>query len=95
MSNLRKTGYNNKTAGLNFLKYVKSQDCELPMLLQSSDKRNAAKAKNLNIGFIDKNSENLSNELMNFIIDNIGFGDFVFSRRKQQTHCRSPQPSRV
>ena len=73
-----KNGVLNRTAGINFLKYVKSQDCELPMLLQSSDKRNAAKAKNLGVGFIDKNSENLSNELMNFIIDNIGFGDFVF-----------------
>ncbi len=73
-----KNGVLNKTAGLTFLKYVKSQDSELPMLLQSSDKRNAVKAKNLGIGFIDKNSENLSNELMNFIIDNIGFGDFVF-----------------
>ena len=73
-----KNGVLNKTAGLNFLKYVKSQDNELPMLLQSSDKRNAAKAKTLGVGFIDKNSENLSNELMNFIIDNIGFGDFIF-----------------
>jgi hypothetical protein len=80
-----KNGVNNKSAGLSFIKYVKSQDSELPALLQSSDKKNAAKAKNLGVGFIDKNSENLSNELMNFIIDNIGFGDFVF---RDENHDR-------
>ena len=54
-----KNGEINKTAGLAFLKYVKSQDSELPALLQSSDKKNAAKAKNLGVGFLNKNSENL------------------------------------
>jgi hypothetical protein len=73
-----KNGAINKTAGLDFIKYVKSQDKELPVLLQSSDKKNAVKAQNLGIGYIDKNSENLTSELTNFIIDNIGFGDFVF-----------------
>lgn len=73
-----KNGALNKTAGLDFIKYVKSQDKELPVLLQSSEKRNAEKAKNLGIKYIDKNSENLTNELTNFVIEYIGFGDFVF-----------------
>ena len=73
-----KNGAINKTAGLEFIKYVRSQDKELPVLLQSSEKRNAVKAQNLGVGYIDKNSENLTNDLTNFIIDNIGFGDFVF-----------------
>jgi hypothetical protein len=73
-----RNGLNNISAGLSFIKYVKSQDRELPVLLQSSDKKNAQKASGLGVEFIDKNSENLSNELMNFIIDNIGFGDFTF-----------------
>src|SRR5690606_22045017 len=73
-----KNGAINKTAGLEFIKYVRSQDKELPVLLQSSEKRNAVKAQNLGVGYIDKNSENLTNKLTNFIIDNIGFGDFVF-----------------
>ena len=73
-----RNGVADKHAGISFLKYVKSQDNELPVLLQSSDKRNAVKAKSLGVGFLDKNSENLTNELMSFIIDNIGFGDFVF-----------------
>ncbi len=73
-----KNGVNNKTAGFAFTQYVKSQDSELPVLLQSSEKRNMAKAKNMGVGFLDKNSENLAGELTNFIIDNIGFGDFVF-----------------
>ncbi len=79
-----KNGVINKTAGLSFINHVKSRDRELPVLLQSSDRKNALKAKNLGVGYIDKNSENLTNELMNFIIDNLGFGDFVFRDEKNE-----------
>lgn len=74
-----KNGVLNRNAGLSFINYVKSQDDDLPVLLQSSEKKNAAKAHAIGAGFIDKNSENLTNELTHFITDNIGFGDFVFT----------------
>ncbi len=73
-----KNGVINRNAGLSFIQYVRSNDNELPVLLQSANKNIAAKAKSLGVGFLNKNSENLSTELMHFIIDNIGFGDFVF-----------------
>lgn len=80
-----KNGTNNKSAGFDFARYVKAQDSDLPVLLQSSEKRNLAKAKKMGVGFLDKNSENLAGELTNFIIDNIGFGDFVFRDENNRT----------
>ncbi len=47
-------------------------------MLQSSDISNEQTAKELSAGFLNKYSKNLSNELHDFIINNFGFGDFVF-----------------
>ncbi|NOX84496.1 MAG: phosphoenolpyruvate synthase [Chlorobi bacterium] len=60
------------------LKRIKQQDKYLPMLLQSSDPENRAKAKALRVGYIDKNSKSLNYELREFIKEYFAFGDFVF-----------------
>ena len=67
-----------KSAGIRFVKKVKSEDPFMPLLLQSSDKGNEKFAKELNIGFLHKHSRTLSIELRNFIIQQFQFGDFVF-----------------
>lgn len=64
--------------GIEFCKKVREEDEFMPFLLQSSDITMAAKAKELNIGFMHKHSKNLSNELASFIVDHFAFGDFVF-----------------
>jgi hypothetical protein len=60
------------------IKYVKGRLEGIPALLQSSDPENAKLAEKLGSGFINKNSETLSDELTDFIFKNLGFGDFVF-----------------
>ncbi|MBN1950185.1 MAG: response regulator [Bacteroidales bacterium] len=65
-------------AGLKFCKFVKAHDENLPFLLQSSDSANEVLANQLNIGFLNKYSKNLSNELRTFILKNFGFGEFIF-----------------
>ncbi len=71
-------GKMDKTAGIKFIKHVQSQVLNLPIILQSSDKRNERVAKKLNVTFINKNSETLLNDLKKFITYYLGFGDFVF-----------------
>ena len=71
-------------AGMKLINYVRDRVPDLATLLQSSDPINAGKARELNASYIDKNSENLSKELTDFVFRYLGFGDFVFRDRKGQ-----------
>jgi hypothetical protein len=71
-------GSPDKSAGIKFIKYVKSHLLKLPIILQSSDDRNISKADDLDVFFINKNSETLLNELKNYLNYYLGFGDFIF-----------------
>jgi CheY-like chemotaxis protein len=71
-----------KTAGIRFINYIKSHILNLPIILQSSEKSNKQLAKNLNVSFINKNSDTLLNDLKNFLTYYLGFGDFVFRNRE-------------
>jgi hypothetical protein len=75
-------GKPDKTAGIKFIKYIKSHILNLPIVLQSSEKNNEQVARSLNVGFINKNSETLLNDLKNFLTFYLGFGDFVFRNKE-------------
>lgn len=79
-----KNGVLNKNAGINFIRYAKRQIKNLPTILQSSDKRNAEKARKLESAFINKNSEHLLSDLKRIIKNNIGFGEFIFRDGKNR-----------
>jgi CheY-like chemotaxis protein len=65
-------------AGIELCKLVKSEDKNIPFLLQSSDLTNGQYATEHGAGFLHKHSKNLSNDLKEFILRNFGFGEFVF-----------------
>lgn len=71
-----------KHAGVNFIKYVKSHISKIPIILQSSENRNQEIAKQLEVAFINKNSETLLNDLRHFLVSYLGFGNFVFRDRE-------------
>lgn len=66
-------------AGIRLCKVVKKNDKYMPLLLQSSFAGNADIAKEIKVGFINKNSKTLSLELRRFIKEYFAFGDFVFT----------------
>lgn len=66
-------------AGVGLLEYVsKSMRYPIPLLLQSHDISNAKKASNIGADFIDKNSDSLALDVLNFLYRRLGFGNFVF-----------------
>jgi hypothetical protein len=73
-----KDGKMDDQAGVHFLEMVRQQKATLPVLLQSSEPRNRHRAEVLGATFVDKNSSHLLSELKNFIVHQLGFGDFVF-----------------
>ena len=65
-------------AGIQLIHYLKSQNYDIPILLQSSETTLEQKARELNVSFLNKNSKSLLNDLSEFIYSNLGFGDFIF-----------------
>jgi len=71
-------GKMDKHAGVTFIKYVKSHISKIPIILQSSENRNEQVARELEVAFINKNSETLLNDLRHYLVSYLGFGNFVF-----------------
>lgn len=71
-------GKKDPEAGISLIRHIKNENKYTPLLLQSSDPENHAKAKVLRVGYIDKNSKILNYELREFIKEYFAFGDFVF-----------------
>ncbi len=65
-------------AGFKFAKYVKKEFPDIPYLIQSDEESNREIAYENNLGFLNKNSENLEAELRRFLLNHFGFGDFIF-----------------
>lgn len=74
-----KGGVEDGDAGIELLKYAKNTlKYSVPVLLQSQDISNAGRAKAIQADFINKNSESLSMDILNFLYRRLGFGNFIF-----------------
>jgi len=71
-------GEQDPQAGIAFLERVRREMPDLPVLLQSSDPSNAEAAHRLGARFLYKRSATLPEDVRNFMLENFGFGDFVF-----------------
>ncbi len=73
-----RAGRLDEQAGVRFLEMVRTDARTLPVLLQSMDAGNEPKAKALGAHFQHKRSPRLRRELKNFLLRQLGYGDFVF-----------------
>lgn len=69
-------------AGLLLAKNIKTDNPDMPVLLQSSNSRFASRAQELGASFMNKGASDLSKQLRNFIVRYFGFGDFVFADKR-------------
>lgn len=74
-------GILDEQAGFHLVKQVRNLNQDLPIIIQSSDINNKKRASQFNAGFIDKNSETLLQDVEDFIISYLGFGDFKFKNK--------------
>ncbi|MDR2083516.1 MAG: PEP/pyruvate-binding domain-containing protein [Bacteroidales bacterium] len=77
-----KDGVEDDQAGVKLIKAIRNEDKFMSILMQSSEGKNAEKAKELHVGFINKNSKTISRELKNFMQKYFAFGDFIFVNPK-------------
>lgn len=76
--NFKHKGVKDPEAGIKFAKSVREHHDDIPILLQSSDLNFKDVALKLGIGFLHKQSPRLLHDLRDFMMDNFGFGDFIF-----------------
>jgi hypothetical protein len=75
-------GEEDPRAGISLIQHIKRSHTDLPIILQSSEMENKAKAEELDVHFLNKNSKNLFANLRNFMVYNLGFGNFIFRNAK-------------
>lgn len=74
-----RNGSVDENAGVELLRYVNQvMPFPIPLLLQSHDISNAQRAHQVGADFIDKNSDSLALDILNFLYRRLGFGNFVF-----------------
>lgn len=76
-----KNGVLDPNAGVSLLTLIHRTDQDLPVVLQSKDRKNRMKAQQINAYFLDKNSPRLVKDLREFVVKHCGFGNLVFSNR--------------
>ena len=69
-------------AGILLLTEIHQQMQDIPLLLMSSEIENQEFAKQIPAKFIHKQSSQIQNELRQFFIKRLGFGDFIFRNPK-------------
>ena len=65
-------------AGLKLLREIRQHDEYVPLILQSSETVNKAKAEAEGFHFVDKNSKKMNVDLRHLLEEHMGFGDFIF-----------------
>lgn len=77
-ASFRRSGSMAEEAGLDFLRHVREEIHDLPLLMVSNAQRNRQVAEGIPAVFIDKNSPLIKEELHSFFLNHLGFGDFIF-----------------
>ena len=77
-------GEKDPEAGLKLFREIRKHDEYVPLIIESSEAANRAKAEQEGFRFVDKNSEKMSIDLRKMLEEHMGFGDFIF--RDPKTH---------
>jgi CheY-like chemotaxis protein len=65
-------------AGIKLARRVREHDEDLPILVQSMEAEHAEQALDVGAKFMSKRSPHLLEDLREYILENFGFGDFIF-----------------
>ena len=71
-------GEKDALAGIKLCAAIREEDPFVPLIIQSSESQNASYASKYEAAFIDKNSKKMDVDLRRIVMENFGFGDFVF-----------------
>lgn len=93
--NFKHHGVKDPEAGIKLARTVRSQHDDIPILLQSSDASFRERAYQIGASFMHKYSPRLLQELRDFMLQNFGFGDFVFVNNENKEVFRATNLSQL
>lgn len=73
-------GQTDELAGYKLLSAMRASDPFLPLIMQSSETEKSVWAQRCGAAFIDKNSKKPADDLRQLVLNNFGFGDFIFRK---------------
>jgi len=73
-----KDGVKDPEAGFKLLREIRRRDEFVPLILQSAEAENEAKARAEGFHYVDKNSKKMNVDLRKILAEHLGFGDFIF-----------------
>ncbi len=73
-------------AGFSLVETIKKKNPYLPVLMQSAREENIVEAERLGAVFLHKHSPHLLQNIHQFLLDHLGFGDFVFIKPGNQSN---------
>ena len=73
-----RNGTSDPQAGVKLVQYILQQLPTLPAILQSAEPSNRQIAEQIGVEFLNKDSDTLQTDLMDFLTSRLGFGDFIF-----------------
>ena len=80
----KREGIIDPEAGFKLANRISKESKFLPILMQSSKPDNKIKAEKIGSYFLDKNSPALIQDFHHFVINHLGFGDFIFLNPKKR-----------
>ena len=84
--NFKHNGKVDPNAGYDFIRHIKKGNRHIPALIQSSLPENRVRSESIGAYFLDKNSLSLVEEFRHFLLNHLGFGDFVFLLPKDDAY---------
>ena len=75
-------------AGYKLVQHIRGESKYLPILMQSSEPENKVKVEAIGAYFLDKNSLTLIQDFHHFVLNHLGFGDFVFLLPKKKSKMK-------
>lgn len=79
-----RNGEKDPDAGFELMKAFRAHDEFLPLVMESAESENKERVEKEGFSFIDKNSKHMDRDLLHFMEEYMGFGDFIF--RDPDTH---------
>ena len=71
-------GVKDPDAGIKLFRQIRTHNPYVPLIMESAESTNRAKAEAEGFRFVDKNSKKMSIDLKRLMEEHMGFGDFVF-----------------
>ena len=75
-------GIHDKKAGINLIEKIREKNLSIPIVLQTSESDGESTAREMNVGYVSKNSQTLISDFSNILTSSLDFGNLDFENNE-------------